>query len=97
MNFMVQNFVLMEKNLRKKLNKYVEALSSRGDQCICLFFQVKESDVIDLVMSRIEGAKYVSKRIIVYKVFPDRSMKNKVKVCLISWRQGIEVDGSQWN
>lgn len=60
-------------------------------------FQVKESDVIDLVVSRIEGAKYVSKRIIVYKVFPDRSMKNKVKVCLISWRQGIEVDGSQWN
>ena len=58
---------------------------------------MKEGDVVDLVVSRIEGAKYISKRIIVFKIFSDRSLKNKVKVCLISWRQGIEVDGSQWN
>ena len=52
--------------------------------------------MIDLVVSRIEGAKYNSKRIIVYKVFSEKSLKNKVKVCLIAWRNGIEVDGSQW-
>lgn len=53
--------------------------------------------MIDLVISRTEGAKYNSKRIIVYKVFDDKSQKNKVKVCLIAWRQGVEVDGSQWS
>jgi hypothetical protein len=60
-------------------------------------FKVKEGDVIDLVISRTEGAKYNSKRIIVYKVFDDKSLRNKVKVCLIAWRQGVEVDGSQWS
>ena len=59
--------------------------------------KVKEGDVIDLVVSRMEGAKYNSKRIIVYKVFDEKSLKNKVKVCLIAWRQGVEVDGSQWS
>jgi hypothetical protein len=63
---------------------------------IFIYFQVKEGDVIDLVISRVEGAKYNSKRIIVYKVFSEKSLKNKVKVCLIAWRNGIEVDGSQW-
>jgi hypothetical protein len=58
---------------------------------------VKEGDVIDLVVSRIDGAKYNSKRIIVYKVFEEKSLKNRVKVCLIAWRQGVEVDGTQWN
>ena len=53
--------------------------------------------MIDLVVSRVEGAKYTSKRIIVYKVFEEKSLKNKVKVCLIAWRQGVEVDGSQWS
>ncbi len=53
--------------------------------------------MIDLVVARTEGAKYNSKRIIVYKVFDEKSLKNKVKVCLIAWRQGIEVDGSQWS
>jgi hypothetical protein len=59
--------------------------------------KVKEGDVIDLVVSRTEGAKYNSKRIIVYKVFNEKSLKNKVKICLIAWRQPVEVDGSQWS
>jgi len=50
-----------------------------------------------LVVARVEGAKYKSKRIIVYKVFEEKSLKNKVKVCLVAWRQGIDVDGSRWN
>lgn len=50
-----------------------------------------------MVVARTEGAKYNSKRIIVFKIFDEKSLKNKVKVCLISWRHGIEVDGSQWS
>jgi hypothetical protein len=60
-------------------------------------FQVKEGDVIDLVVSRIDGAEYNSTRIIVYKVFEEKSLKNRVKVCLIAWREGVKVDGTQWN
>ncbi len=86
----------MVKNRLKKHNKQ-DIEREKNFILIFIFFQIKEGDVIDLVLSRIEGAKYNSKRIIVYKVFNEKSLKNKVKVCLIAWRNGIEVDGSQWS
>ncbi|CAF2520560.1 unnamed protein product [Rotaria sp. Silwood2] len=76
---------------------YGSKLRVNGEKSTKKAQQVKEGDIIDLVVSRTEGAKYNSKRIIVYKVFDEKSLKNKVKVCLIAWRQGIEVDGSQWS
>jgi hypothetical protein len=85
----------MVKNPRKKHNKYDEKIYLMIN-FFCLF-KIKEGDIIDLVIARTEGAKYNSKRIIVYKVFDEKSLKNKVKVCLIAWRQGVEVDGSEWN
>ncbi|CAF0715759.1 unnamed protein product [Adineta steineri] len=76
---------------------YGSKLRVNGEKSTKKAQQIKEGDVIDLVTTRIEGAKYNSKRIIVYKVFDEKSIKNKVKVCLIAWRQGVEVDGSQWS
>ncbi|CAF1239330.1 unnamed protein product [Rotaria sp. Silwood1] len=76
---------------------YGSKLRVNGEKSTKKAQQVKEGDIIDLVVSRTEGAKYNSKRIIVYKVFDEKSLRNKVKVCLIAWRQGIEVDGSQWS
>ncbi|UJR28954.1 hypothetical protein I4U23_010171 [Adineta vaga] len=76
---------------------YGSKLRVNGEKSTKKAQQMKEGDVIDLIVSRTDGAKYNSKRIIIYKVFPDKSLKNKVKVCLIAWRQGIEVDGSQWS
>ncbi|CAF0839910.1 unnamed protein product [Rotaria sordida] len=76
---------------------YGSKLRVNGEKSTKKAQQVKEGDIIDLVVSRTEGAKYNSKRIIVYKVFDEKSLKNKVKVCLIAWRQAIEVDGSQWS
>ncbi|CAF1228145.1 unnamed protein product [Adineta ricciae] len=76
---------------------YGSKLRVNGEKSTKKAQQVKEGDVIDLVVSRTDGAKYNSKRIVVYKVFAEKSLKNKIKVCLIAWRNGIEVDGSQWS
>ncbi|CAM4853431.1 unnamed protein product [Rotaria socialis] len=76
---------------------YGSKLRVNGEKSTKKAQQVKEGDIIDLVVSRTDGAKYISKRIMLFKVFDEKSFKNKVKVCLIAWRQGIEVDGSQWS
>ncbi|CAF3738392.1 unnamed protein product [Rotaria magnacalcarata] len=76
---------------------YGSKLRVNGEKSAKKAQQVKEGDIIDLVVSRTDGAKYISKRIMVFKIFDEKSLKNKVKICLIAWRQGIEVDGSQWS
>ncbi|CAF5138939.1 unnamed protein product, partial [Rotaria sp. Silwood1] len=58
---------------------YGSKLRVNGEKSTKKAQQVKEGDVIDLVVSRTEGAKYNSKRIIVYKVFDEKSLRNKVK------------------